>query len=61
MIDTQIIKNNDIPVAVIMDYEEYMKLNQKAEDFEDYKSAVKTKMSNKKWISHENLISELGL
>lgn len=61
MIKTQIIKENRKPVAVIMDYKEYLRLKEIEEDRKDYYSASKTRTTNKKWIAHEDLKKELGL
>ncbi len=61
MIKTQIIKEENKPVAVIMDYKEYIKLKETAEDRKDYYSAIETKMKTQKWISHKDLKKQLGL
>jgi hypothetical protein len=61
MIKTQIVKEDDKPVVVIMDYKEYLRLKQIEEDREDYYSALKVKIENKKWKSHKELKTELGL
>lgn len=61
MIKTQVIKEGNKPIAVILDYAEYQKLKEAAEDKSDYISAVKTKKSNKKWVAHDTLKKELGL
>lgn len=61
MIKTQIVKENNKPVAVIMDYREYVRLKEIEEERKDYLSAVKTKVANKQWTSHEDLKKELGL
>ncbi len=59
MINTQIIKDKNKAIAVILDYKEFKSLQSKAEDYDDYMSAVKTKKSNQKWISHEEVKSLL--
>lgn len=61
MVETQVITIKNKPVAVVLDYKEYLKLIESSQDNEDYRSAVKTKRTNKKWISHEKLKKELGL
>ncbi len=43
MIETQIIKSENQPIAVIIDYQEYLKLIELAEDKEDYYSALEVK------------------
>ena len=60
MIETQIIKENNKPVAVIIDYQEYLKFQALKDDLLDYREAVEIKENNKKWISHDNLTKELG-
>jgi PHD/YefM family antitoxin component YafN of YafNO toxin-antitoxin module len=61
MIKTQIVKADDKPVAVIMDYQEYRRLKEIEEDREDYDAAVEVKTRNKKWKTHGQLKKELGL
>jgi hypothetical protein len=61
VIKTQIVKENNKPVAVIMDYKEYLRLKEIEQDRKDYYSATRTKAVNKKWTSHEDLKKELGL
>jgi hypothetical protein len=61
VIKTQIVKENNKPVAVIMDYKEYLRLKEIEEERKDYLSASKTKAANKKWMSHEDLKKEIGL
>ena len=61
MIKTQIVKENNKPVAVIMDYKEYVRLRVIEQERNDYRSAAKTKAGNKKWTDHEELKKELGL
>ena len=61
MIKTQIIKENEKPVAVVLDYEEYKRLKSIEQDKDDIASATKVKEQNKKWTSHSDLKKELGL
>jgi len=61
VIKTQIIKENKRPVAVIMDYNEYLRLKEIEQDRKDYYSATRTKTANQKWTSHEELKKGLGL
>ncbi len=61
MIKTQIVKKDKKPVAVIMDYKEYLRLKEIEQDRSDYYSALQVKMKNKKWKTHEELKKELGL
>lgn len=46
MIKTQIVKSDDKPVAVIMDYQEYLRLKAIEEDKKDYESALRVKKKN---------------
>jgi len=61
MIKRQVIKEDDKPIAVILDYQEYVKLKEAAQDRLDYYSALEVKRKNKKWVSHKDLKKELGL
>ncbi|MBU1052990.1 MAG: hypothetical protein KKC46_04070 [Proteobacteria bacterium] len=61
MIKTQIIKEDNKPVAVILDYKEYLRLKEVEQDKIDYLSAVEVKIKNKKWLSHGDLKKTLGL
>lgn len=61
MIKTQIVKEGKRPVAVVMDYKEYKRLKEIAEDKSDYLSALEVKIENKKWKSHKQVKKELGL
>ena len=59
MVRTQIIKENDKPIAVILDYQEYLRMKAHAEDKSDYISAALTKRSTKKWTFHEAIKKSL--
>ena len=61
MIETQLIRQSNKPIAVILDYKEYKRLKEIEEDKEDYDSALKVKMTNEKWTSHSALKKELGI
>lgn len=61
MIKTQIIKEKSKPIAVILDYKEYLKLKEIEEDKKDYYTALETKRKNKKWVKHEDLKKKLCL
>ncbi len=61
MIQTQIIRENDQPIAVILDYKEYLRLKDLEEDQKDYESGIEIKKNNKKWVTHEDLKKELDL
>ncbi len=60
MIKTQIVREGRKPVAVVLDYEEYKRLKELAEDKEDYASALQIKMTNKTWKDHAQLKHEIG-
>lgn len=61
MIDVQIIKDGKKPVAVILDITEYQRLREIEQDRDDYFIALETKLTNKKWTSHELLKNELEI
>lgn len=61
MIKTQIIKERNKPVAVVIDYREYVRLKEIEQDKMDYASALKVKRANKKWFKHSDVKKELGL
>ena len=61
MITTQIIQENQKPIAVIIDYQKYLEYKKIEEDINDYIQALEIKLSNKKWTSHKELIKELDL
>lgn len=61
MIKTQIIREDNKPIAIIIDYQEYLRLKEIEQDTKDYYSALKTKQENKVWIKHNDLKDELGL
>jgi endonuclease V-like protein UPF0215 family len=48
VIKTQIIKEEGKPVAVVMDYREYVELREKALDKEDYDDAVTAEKETKR-------------
>jgi len=61
MIKTSILKENNKPVAVVLDYQEYLRLKNLEKDKNDYLEAVSIKKKNKKWLQHNELKKELGL
>jgi len=61
MIKTQLVKQDNKPVAVVMDYKEYLRLKEIEEDQKDYYAALEVKKNNKKWKSHADLKKELNL
>lgn len=60
MIKTQIIKEDNKPVAVVLDYKEFLRLKEVEQDKADYLSAVEVREKNTKWVSHSNLKKSLG-
>jgi len=61
MVRTQIIRKDKEPVAVILDYNEYMRLKEIEQDSKDYSSALMIKRKNKTWTTHEDLKKDLGI
>jgi hypothetical protein len=61
MVKTQIIREDKEPVAVVLDYSEYVRLKEIEQDGEDYRSAVLIKEKNRKWTTHKDLKRDLGL
>ena len=61
MIETQIIRQGKKPVAVILDFKEYMKLKEIQQEYEDYQDAIKAEQNTKKWHSHDDVKKKLGL
>ena len=61
MVKTQIIRKDKEPVAVVLDYSEYVRLKEIEQDAEDYRSAMMVKEKNKKWTTHKTLKKNLGL
>ena len=61
MIKTQVIKEDSKPVAVILDYKEYLRLKEIEQGKSGYNSAMEVKKKNKKWVSHKDLKKEFGL
>jgi hypothetical protein len=61
MVETQIIKKNNKPIAVVIDFEQYLKYKAMEEDQGDYKSAIEVKKKNKIWHNNKNVKKELKL
>jgi len=61
MIQPYIIKQENQPIAIVLDYKEYQRLKEIEEDKSDYFDALEAKYENKKWVNHEDLKKELGL
>ena len=61
MIKTQVVKEDNKPVAVVLDYNEYKRLREIEQDKIDYETAIDVKNKNNKWVSHNKLKKELGI
>jgi hypothetical protein len=61
MIAQNIIIQDGKPIAVVVDYNEYMSLVERIQDMDDYADAVVQKQSGTTWIDHETLKRECGL
>lgn len=61
MIKKQIIKKDNKPIAIVIDFQEYKRLKEIEEDRFDYFKALKIKLENKKWTSHKELKKLLKL
>lgn len=62
MIKTQVIKEGGKPVAVVLDYKEFLRLKEMdMEDRKDYNSAIKVKRKNQSWTTHKDLKEALGI
>ena len=61
MIKTQLIEYENNPIAIILDYKEYLRLREIEQDMKDYNSAYETKKENTKWISHSEIKKEFGI
>ena len=53
MIKTQIIKENKIPIAVVIDYNEYRRLKEIEQDKLDFESAHHVKLLNFRFIKYD--------
>jgi hypothetical protein len=61
MIKTQIIIENDKPKAVILDYKEYLKLKEKADEREDYNDGINALHKSKKMHKLADVEKKLGI
>ena len=59
MIKTQIIKNNDVPVAVILDYSEYQRLIDLIEDRLDKEAFINAEKETKSYRPLNEFLEEL--
>jgi len=61
MIKTLVIREGNKPVAVILDYNEYQKLRELAQDRTDYSDAVRAEASSRKLTPLKDVKKSLGL
>lgn len=61
MITQNVILQDGKPVAVVVDYNEYLSLVERVQDMDDYADAVLQKQTNTVWIDHDTLKQECGL
>jgi len=61
MIKPQIMLENDKPKAIILDYKEYLKLKEKADDREDYLDGIEALRITKKFHSLDEIEKKLGV
>lgn len=61
MIKPQIIMENNKPKAIILDYQEYLKLKEKADDREDYFDGIEALRKTKKFHSLNEVEKKLGV
>lgn len=61
MIKPQIILENDKPKAIILDYKEYLKLKEKADDREDYLDGIEALRTSQKFHSLDEIEKKLGV
>ena len=59
MITQNIIEQDGKPVAVILDYAEYISLVERAQDREDYTEAVQAKQAPTNWTDHATVKAEV--
>jgi len=59
MIEKQIIKANDVPIAIVLDYEEYVKMTDMLEDYMDREAAIRAKKETTTFSSRKELLSRI--
>lgn len=59
MIKPQIIMENNRPKAIILDYKEYLRLKEKADDREDYLDGIEAIRASKKFHSLDEVNKKL--
>ena len=61
MIKPQIIQENGKPKLIILDYKEYLKLKEMADDKSGYYEAIEAEETTRSWHSHKDVKKKLGL
>ena len=61
MIKTQVIREGKKPVAVVLDYNEYQKLRELAQDRADYAEAISAEASSEKLTPLKDIKKSLGV
>lgn len=61
MVETQVIKENETPIAVILDINEFNRLKEIEQDQLDYEQTIKTKNETTKWFTMDEVKKELGI
>lgn len=61
MVETQIIKENENPISVILDIEEFNRLKEIESEQLEYQQVIKTKEETKEWFTLEQVKEELGI
>ena len=61
MIEPQIIHENGKPRAIVLDYKEYLRLKELAEEREDYLDGIKALRESKKNHKHDEVKKKIGL
>jgi len=61
MIKTQVIKKGKDPIAVIIDYREYLRLKEMAQDRAEYAEAIDSEKKNRRLTPLKEVKKRLGL
>jgi len=61
MIKTQVIKKGKDPIAVIIDYKEYLRLKEMAQDRAEYAAAIDAEKKTRRLTSLKEVKKRLGL
>ncbi len=61
MIETQIIKSDDKPIMVVLDYQEYKRLKELEQDYLDYQEIQNIKKKAPEFVPFEKVKKDLGI